>query len=410
VACTDYRWGPERKAEAIEVLKACHTRAQAAKRMGATLPAFDAACRKWGIRPSEYLRASAVADAEPEERKLRKQIDQLKRELAAEKDRTFAEDQVKAHLSFAAVNLPDPPKWLVETHKSTNGPGVPIVVATDWHHDEVVEPAAIGGVNEYNREIAKRRARAFVENTISILTEHMVNPKYPGLVLCLGGDMVSGDIHEELTATNEEPIMSSVLDLYGVLAWAIGEFERVFGNVFVVGVTGNHSRTTRVPRHKRRVHTNFDWLLYKFLEKRWEGSKTVRFHIPESADALFQVYGHRYLLTHGDQFKGGDGMIGVLGPVTRGDHKKRSRNAQIAQSYDTMIMGHFHQYLATGRFIMGGSIKGYDEYAHSLNLPYEPPRQALWITHPTYGITFAAPVFVEKPKKAAPGSWVSWAA
>lgn len=29
-----------------------------------------------------------------------------------------------------------------------------------------------------------------------------------------------------------------------------------------------------------------------------------------------------YLLTHGDQFRGGDGVIGALGPIIRGDHKK----------------------------------------------------------------------------------------
>jgi hypothetical protein len=407
--CTDYRWGIERKAEVIAALRKCHNRKDAARLIGASPAAMDSACRKWGFKSSDYL-MQGPSDAEPAERKLRRQVEDLKRELAGERERTFTESQVKEHLDFASVNLPEPPTWLVETHRATKGPGVPIVVATDWHWDEVVDPKAIGGTNEYGRGIAQRRARTFVENTISILTEHMVNPKYPGIVLCLGGDMVSGDIHEELSATNEEPIMSSVLDLYGVLSWCIGELERVFGRVFVVGVTGNHSRTTRVPRFKRRVHTNFDWLLYKFLEKRWADSKTVQFQIPESADALFQVYGHRYLLTHGDQFKGGDGMIGVLGPVTRGDHKKRSRNAQIRQGYDTMIMGHFHQYLATSRFIMGGSLKGYDEYAHALNLPYEPPRQALWITHPDYGITFSAPVFVEKPKKATPGAWVSWSA
>ena len=41
---------------------------------------------------------------------------------------------------------------------------------------------------------------------------------------------------------------------------------------------------------------------------------------------------------NGDQFRGGDGMVGALGPILRGDHKKRSRNGQIGLEYDTMLL------------------------------------------------------------------------
>ena len=41
----------------------------------------------------------------------------------------------------------------------------------------------------------------------------------------------------------------------------------------------------------------------------------IRFAIPDGPDCLYQVFNHRYLLTHGDQFRGGDGLIGCLGPI-----------------------------------------------------------------------------------------------
>jgi hypothetical protein len=134
-------------------------------------------------------------------------------------------------------------------------------------------------------------------------------------------------------------------------------------------------------------HTSFDWLLYCFLAKHFEGDKRVTFLIPDGPDAYYKIYGHRYLLTHGDQFRGGDGMIGALGPIIRGDHKKRSRNSQIDMGYDTLLLGHWHQYIHLTRLIVNGSLKGYDEYAYSNNFPFEQPQQALWLTHPKYGIT-----------------------
>jgi hypothetical protein len=77
--------------------------------------------------------------------------------------------------------------------------------------------------------------------------------------------------------------------------------------------------------------------------------------------------------------------------------------------YDTMLLGHWHQLIQLQRLVVNGSLKGYCEYASNNNFPFEPPRQALWITHPTRGITFSAPVVLDRAAPAASGAqWVSW--
>ena len=101
-------------------------------------------------------------------------------------------------------------------------------------------------------------------------------------------------------------------------------------------------------------------------------------------------------------------MIGALGPIIRGDHKKRSRNAQIDKEYDTLLLGHWHQLIQLQRLIVNGSLKGYDEYANQNNFGYEPPRQAMWITDATHGITFSAPVLVDRRPSARSSEWIAW--
>lgn len=102
-------------------------------------------------------------------------------------------------------------------------------------------------------------------------------------------------------------------------------------------------------------------------------------------------------------------MIGALGPIIRGDHKKRGRDAQLGDGYDCLIMGHWHQLIQMQRVIVNGSLKGYDEYAYNNNFGYEPPKQALWITHPDHGITFQVPVLVdEKKHKEVERPWVTF--
>jgi hypothetical protein len=344
----------------------------------------------------------------PEGLELRDRIRTLEAMVASHQRETLDDHYVKQKIIGLAEMKPRVPAWLLGSKAGHGTTGVPTLMLSDLHWGEVVDPAQIGGVNEYNLEIASARLRRVVETTVDLLQNHMANPKYPGIVLILGGDMVTGDIHEELTATNEKEIMPTVLDLWGALAWAIETLADKFGHVFVPAVTGNHGRNTHKIRAKGRAFTSFDWLLYQFLAKRFEADKRIAFFIPSGPDALYSVCGHKYLLTHGDQFRGGDGMIGALGPIIRGDHKKRSRNGQIDMEYDTLVIGHWHQLIQMQRLIVNGSLVGYNEYAYAGNFGFEAPKQALWITHPDRGITFSMPVHADPGQDKIAQEWVSW--
>lgn len=368
--------------------------------------------RKWNAKVSAQRKARREAKAagvpSPEEIGAAEKLRLLEIECKRLKGLAVSESMVREEILKIAHAKPPVPKWVTDPRHTPKGsPGVPTLFASDWHWGEHVFPEQIGGVNSFDLPIAHARVRTMIANTVDLLKRHMVCPEYPGIVFALGGDMFSGDIHEELSRTNEQPMMPLVLDLYGVLIWAIRELATEFGSVFLPCVTGNHSRTTRKPVAKGRNATNFDWLLYQLLDKAFEDDPRVHFLIPDGPDALYRVYGHRYLLTHGDQFRGGDGMIGALGPIIRGDHKKRSRNAQVGHEYDTLMLGHWHQLIQMQRLIVNGSLKGYDEYAHANNFGYEAPRQALWITHPGRGITFQMPIGVEPAKAEATNNWVS---
>lgn len=352
-----------------------------------------------------------VTMADVDEDHLKKELKTLRSLLKKQGEDELSTAKVRSEIFKLSTAPFSPPDWTIATKTSAHSPGIPTLLASDWHHGEVVDPAQVPAeVNEYNIDIAHARARLLIERTIDLLTNHMVNPTYPGIVFALGGDMVSGDIHEELLRTNELDIMPTVIDLVGVLRWCILQLADRFGRVFIPCVTGNHGRNTHKMRSKGRNTTNFDWLIYTILEKIFETDKRVAFYVATSSDARYNVYNHRYLLTHGDQFRGGDGMIGALGPIIRGDHKKRSRNAQVGWEYDTLLMGHWHQLIQLQRLIVNGSLKGYDEYAAQNNFGYEIPRQALWLTHPKHGITISMPVNVaDAPNKKETESWVEWA-
>lgn len=298
------------------------------------------------------------------------------------------------------------PAWTTAPLKKPGAPGVPTLFLSDLHWGEVVHAGQIGGVNSFNLAIAQKRLKHTIDTAIYLLKILDPTMSYPGLVVALGGDMISGNIHEELQATNEINTMPTVLDLYDHLSAALLTLKAQFPAIFVVGVSGNHGRDTRKVWAKDRHHTSFDWLLYQFLARRFKDHGGFSFHIPDSSDALFRIYGTRYALTHGDQFRAGDSIIGPIGPLTRGNQKKLARNTAVGQDYDVMLAAHWHQYIHLEHMIVNGSLKGYDEYAYQNNFAFEPPRQALWLTHPRFGITYRMPVLCEQPVKGPTTPWV----
>lgn len=336
-------------------------------------------------------------------------ISNLHAELKDARNAAQTAEMLREYVGTAklAVNELQLPTW-VFAPKTANLPGVPKIMISDLHWGEMVRPEQVGGVNEYNLAIARKRLRKVIETTIVLCKILDPSMKYPGIVMPLGGDMVSGNIHDELAATNELNTMPTVLDLYRNLVPAIRLMAETFGHVFLPCVSGNHDRDTKKTWKKDRNHTSFGWLLYQFLAAAFADDKRVTFYIPDGSDALYRIYNTRYLLTHGDQFRGGDGIIGPLGPVTRGEQKKNTRNAAVGQDYDVMEFGHFHKRMITARLRGNGCTKGYDEYAADGNFGFEPPSQNFWMTHPDKGITFDAPVFCDASRKQVKAvDWVS---
>lgn len=330
---------------------------------------------------------------------------ELKRALSESADAAA----IKAIVGTAAMNLNERklPAWTYAVDEKKSLPGVPTLFLSDLHWGEVVYPAQIGGVNSYNMAIARKRLAYTIGTAIELCSILDPQMRYPGIVVPLGGDMISGNIHEELQATNEMNTMPTVLDLYDYLVGAIKLLADTFGAVFLPCVSGNHGRDTLKAWAKDRHATSFDWLLYQFLAKHFSDDSRVQFFIPEGSDALYRIYNTRYNLTHGDQFRGGDSIIGAVGPLMRGNQKKQARNQAVGQEYDILLSGHWHQYIHMSRLVVNGSLKGYDEYASANNFSFELPTQALWVTHPKYGVTFRMPVYCESVVKKTSAKWVS---
>lgn len=325
--------------------------------------------------------------------RVKKQRDSLERQLAETLRRIEELEKALGFIDAAQSSFLEPPKWMSPQAPGRKKHATLTLLLSDTHFDEVVLPEEVGGLNAYNRRIAELRLRWWGENAIKMARHYLSGVTYDGVVVMLGGDIFSGDIHEELKETNEDTMLGSLLHWSEQICAVLLMFAEEFGKVHVPCVVGNHGRMTRKPRAKLRAKTNFDWLLGKMIERHLANDKRFTFQISENADTTVQLYGHGHLLTHGDQVSGGGGVGGIWPPIMRMRGRKAQRAMDIGQPFETLWMGHWHQYISTPYMIVNGSTKGLDEYAWVQNFGYEPPQQALAIVTPEHNITVQAPVF-----------------
>lgn len=293
-----------------------------------------------------------------------------------------------------------PPPWAVPPKSKRDHRAIPSLMLSDLHLDEVVNPSEVEGLNAYNRDIAELRLERTFLKAVETSRDYLSGVKYDGAYLFLGGDIISGWIHEELEETNADTVPGTVAYWLDPLAAGIGMLADHFGKLHVSGVVGNHGRTKKKPRAKKRVRDNIDWLIYRLLMRDFRNDDRITWQVPESADCMVTIYDTNILLTHGDQFRGGSGIAGALSPLMIGHARKLRRNMATDRPFDYLLMGHWHTYWNGKGIIVNGSTKGYDEYATIGNFEFEHPRQAMWLTTPEHGITFSWPVISQANRKA----------
>lgn len=329
----------------------------------------------------------------------RRERDAVKRQNGRLQDeRDAAVNQLTSLLDFTNQKIVIP-EWLTPKSTSRGKPkGVATLLVSDTHFDEVVKTEEVEGLNAYNRAIATLRLKATFEKAILMPRDYLTGVKCEAAVVMLGGDMVTGVIHEELAESNEAFLTETVLYWTEQISAGIAMMLEEYKKVHVAGVVGNHGRMTRKPRAKGRIKDNWDWLIYKLVECAFEGNPNVTFQIGESTDVTIPIYDHKFRLTHGDQFSGGGGVGGLGGPLSNANAKKLRMAAATDNLYDYLVMGHFHNLMFYQNIIVNGSTKGYDEYAYHHSFNFEQPKQAFWITTPEYGVTFPFELMVGNRK------------
>ena len=288
------------------------------------------------------------------------------------------------------------PAWLKpKTKKSRNHVCTAMTIWSDFHLDEMVDLDEMDGINEYSREIAEKRFDNVVNDTVKLLKQYSTGAHIEGIVVNILGDMLTGEIHDELSRTNYAPPPASIVHWVPLLAAGLKHLADEFGQVFVPCVDGNHDRTYKRTPKKKRAESSYAWIIYNWLADTLRDDDRIKFGISTSNEQLISVYDTTFLLTHGDSFRSAGGVGGLYPSMLKWLLRRHQLYSATKKDFDYALMGHWHQDLWGQDFVVNASLKGYDEYAKDSGFTFGKAGVQLWTVTPEYGMDNRRFVFAD---------------
>lgn len=277
--------------------------------------------------------------------------------------------------------------------KAAKGSATVIVALSDWHVEERVDPSTVNGLNDYDLDVADRRIAELAERFATLLEHERQLVTVDQVVVWLGGDFLSGHIHEDTAEMAQLAPLAATRwageRIRGFLDMVAGMAKRVI----VATNSGNHGRSTPKLRVGTELDHSFEQDLYLRMEAE-ERNKNVEWQVGTSYLNIVDLDGFRVRFHHGHAVSYGGGVGGITIPT----NKAIAAWDRIDRA-DLTVFGHWHQFswLRSSRYVSNGSVIGHSAYATRIKASYEPPCQAFVVVDSgRREVTKALPLFCDR--------------
>ena len=277
--------------------------------------------------------------------------------------------------------------------KGSNGEATAVICLSDVHCEEIVKPSKVNGLNEHNPDISRRRVNKFFDLALRFLRVDRAETKINNLVLWLGGDFFTNNMHDAPVAMGSiEAAMFAEDMLISGITFLLQNEPNL--KLHIVGSVGNHSRqlTQKPVNQAAEQEQSFEWFMYHHIKSYFKDEKRVTWTLDNSYHSYVKVYDKTLRFNHGHLgWRFNDGLGGVHGPLWKVISQKWDKQHKA----DLTVCGHYHTLTPASLarpYIVNGSTIGITPYGMSFG--YEPPAQMYFLVHEKYGIVGQRPLFV----------------
>ena len=286
---------------------------------------------------------------------------------------------------IAQIKAPPPVYLPPKKQKTVENPVVAVMQINDGHMGQMTMAREVEGFGEYSPELCRLRQLNYARKVLEWVDLHRNSYTINELVVPVLGDMISGDIHEELRVTNAFPSPVQACEAAVLLSDQIAMLSPFFEKVRVEFITeDNHARLTKKPQAAEAGLNSLNYVVGFIAKQRLMALPNVEFNIYPQYEAVIEVSGRRYLICHGHGVMGWAGFpyYGIERKVAREALKRL--NAPDMTRFHKVLLGHWHAPLAHPWYWIGGSVSGTDALDHKQGR-HSPPSQAAWMVHVRHG-------------------------
>ncbi len=266
-----------------------------------------------------------------------------------------------------------------------------VLVASDWHVEEVVNPATVNYLNDFNLDVADRRITQFFQNSLRLIKMFQNDVSINTMVLALLGDFITNTIHEELAESNSLLPVDAVIWVTNRLIAGIEMFlDNTDLSLIIPCHSGNHGRITKKQRVSTEAGNSLEYLMYHSLAQYFRNEERVTFILSGGYHTYVNIYDTTLRFHHGHAINFHGGVGGITIPVNKAIAQwNKAKPASID------IFGHFHHFMDGGNFIANGALIGFSPYALKIKADYEEPKQAMFLVDKKRKKTIVAPILFE---------------
>lgn len=275
--------------------------------------------------------------------------------------------------------------------KSTGQSQSAVLLLSDTHVGQVVEPNQTLGFGRYDFDMFLARLKRLEDSVTSIVQDHTTTG-LSELVLCLGGDMLHGALNHGAEAAQHNTLFNQFYGAGHAIAQFIRNLAPLVPKIRIFTVVGNHPRW--INQHKMPTdnrYSNLDQFLYAYTQALLGVVTTVEWTLSQQPFALFEIQNHIFHLSHGDHLRGGDRALGIpnhsVARMVSSTTQLYGKFEQPAPHY--YLTGHLHRSIvlphARGSVIVNGGFAGIDGYSLSNGFSPVDPSQTFFLVHSKFG-------------------------
>lgn len=269
-----------------------------------------------------------------------------------------------------------------------------VALASDWHVEEYVDPAAVNGLNAYDLNESKRRATLYWQNLLRLFHILRRDVAIPCIAVGALGDFFTNNIHDDAAESNLLSPIDAALRaeeyLTSGLDFVLRETRQLGTRVLVVCKSGNHARTTEKRRVATEAGNSLERFMYALMARHFRAETRIRFLSEPGYHTYLPVYDRVIRFHHGHEIRYQGGVGGIAIPTN-----KAVASWNVGRRADLDVFGHFHQQLTdAGPWVANGSLIGWSPFAISIKAQYQRPKQALFLVDKKRGFTARWPIDV----------------